>query len=480
MANDYIETINNEKSLQLLLAADFTFNKSFNLLLADKEIFAAQRILRIMPKKRIVAYGHWRGKEVVAKLFFDSNAEKELNGIAILKQNQIPTTTVLYKDKVGDNAYIILFSYLDHAESLQDWWLANKNGTNHSILFNCMVELATHHVLGVVQKDLHLKNFLIKDNHIFMIDGADVSQENPLLSRKASIKSVALFLSQLGIGHEALQEKLFKHYAKSRGWLLKEEDVKLVFAQIKRWNAIRWEKYKKKIFRNSSLFVTFKKNGFQGIFRREYASKDFLEILKNPDAAFIDPRAELLKDGRSATVIKFKLDDRIFIIKRHNMKHWLHRLRRYVRTTRALKVWRLTNKLDLFTVPVAKPIAFLEKRILGLHTNSYYFSEVLEGISLGEYVQEHRHDEERIGEAVRRVINLMKNITKLKIAHGDLKETNVLLTQSGNPVLIDYDTAHEHSSLTRLKQAWQRDVRRLLRNFINEPVVTKKIKEALT
>lgn len=479
MENDYIATTNNETSLKTLLAADFTFNKPFNLLLTNNEVFAAQSILRIMPRKRIVAYGHWHGQEVVAKIFFESQAEKELKGIAILQKNQIPTPAILYQGKIN-NAYIILFAYLENSQSLQDWWLANKDDANHTILFNCMVELATHHVLGVIQRDLHLKNFLIRDNHIFMIDGADVTQEKPLLSRKTSINNVALFLSQLGVGYESLQEKLFKHYAKSRGWLLKDEDVKFLFAQIKRWNAIRWEKYRKKIFRSSSHFATFNQNGFQGIFRREYTNKDFLEILKNPDLAFKDPRAQLLKDGRSATVIKFKLGDKTFIIKRHNMKHWLHRLRRYLRTTRALKVWRVTNKLDLFTVPVAKPIAFLEKRSLGLHTNSYYFSEALDGISLGEYVQQYRHNEERIADAARRVINLMKNITKLKIAHGDLKETNVLLTQAGKPILIDYDTAYEHSSLTRLKQAWQRDVRRLLRNFKNEPVVTKKIKEALT
>ena len=91
MGNNYIVAIPNEKmpetkaiTWQDLYAAKFTFKKSFDLYLADGQVFKAEEVLRIVPKKRLVVRGLWQDKPAIAKLFFDHQgkrqAEKDLAG----------------------------------------------------------------------------------------------------------------------------------------------------------------------------------------------------------------------------------------------------------------------------------------------------------------------------------------------------------------------------------------------------------------
>ncbi|MHB1222231.1 MAG: hypothetical protein ACYC0J_09575, partial [Gammaproteobacteria bacterium] len=51
-----------------LSSAKFSFDSPFRLGLMGNQIFIAERVVRILPKKRIVAFGTWEGKHVVAKL----------------------------------------------------------------------------------------------------------------------------------------------------------------------------------------------------------------------------------------------------------------------------------------------------------------------------------------------------------------------------------------------------------------------------
>lgn len=464
--------------------ADFSYNGPFTIQLDEKSVFTAKSVLRIVPHRRLVAYGLWQGKPAVAKLFFSKKSsqqqvEKELNGVKVLTHSKIPTPALYYHAIYDQKVEVLIFEYIEDSRNLLDIWQQDTDrGEVERHLQNIMVELATHHVLGVIQRDLHMKNFLITEKCIYTLDGAQVEVKQQLLPKSKSIKNVALFLSQLGIGCEALQEKLFKHYARSRGWLLKREDVLELFFQIKKWNAIRWINYGKKIFRRCSNFDIKSSSRYRAIFDREYASRDFLSFLENPEAAFADPNAKILKAGNSSTVIKFTINNRELLIKRYNIKSSLHFLRRCLRMTRAANTWRITNKLALFFVPVAKPVAIIEKSYWGLKGTSYYISEYIEGELASNYIAKHRDDEHKITLFAQRLTGLLKNIAKLKIAHGDLKITNVIVNKEDNPLLIDFDGASEYVSVASLRHAWRKEIKRLMRNFHNEPVVASKFKKS--
>src|SRR5205085_10128281 len=131
--------------------------------------------------------------------------------------------------------HVLLFERLFEAENLDEIWRKRKNTAELLPLLQAMtIELATHHVFGIVQHDLHLKNFLVIDRKIYTLDGAQIESFPYLLPKTPSMKNFALFLSQLGTGMQEQQKALFKHYAKARGWLVKEEDIKELFLMIKK------------------------------------------------------------------------------------------------------------------------------------------------------------------------------------------------------------------------------------------------------
>ena len=143
----------------------------------------------------------------------------------------MPTPALLLETTSQDgHIYVLIYERIMHSENLYDAWqeLKSEESKILPLLKSVIVEIATQHVLGIVQHDLHLQNFLITEKKIYTLDGAQIEKQDDLLSREESIENLSLFLSQLGMGFEQIQEKLFDHYARSRGWLTKPVDWKKI------------------------------------------------------------------------------------------------------------------------------------------------------------------------------------------------------------------------------------------------------------
>jgi tRNA A-37 threonylcarbamoyl transferase component Bud32 len=493
VANNYIVTtsVNNvEDTVTVtwkdLCAAKFAYDKQFCLRMSDNQVFNSEQVVRVIPRRRMVAFGVWQGKQVVAKLFYDNknarrHMEKDIAGIQSLQKNKIPTPELLYEGATADKrVYILIFERIFDSRNLEDLWREKRCMDDVlSILKSVVIEIATQHVLGLMQHDLHLKNFLLTDKTIYTLDGAQIESFPNMLSKSVSMNNLALFLSQLGIDAEGYHEILFRHYADARGWSLKPEDTVDLLLMIRKWNDHRWGKFIKKIFRNCTDFVRIRNWQWYGMYNRAYESPEFLDFMANPDSAFSHPSAHLLKAGRSSTVVKVTLGQRDLVVKRYNMKNGWHRLRRCLRSTRALSSWRLAQKLCLFDIPTARPVAFIEKRVLGLRGKSYYVTEYVSGEHAGDFFKHNNMMEDTIMDMVKRISLLLKSVAKLEITHGDLKITNILIDAHKQPVLIDLDGAAEHLSLTGLRKAWRKEIERFLDNFRSNPNVKRKFEAEL-
>lgn len=466
--------------------ADFGFNEAFELHLDNGDIFTADKVARLIPGKRVVAFGQWQGKPAVAKIFFDQkraakHLEKEMAGVKALHDHQIPTP-LLYATAQSDDkrCYVAIFEYLQSSVSLEQLWREKKHISEVLLVMHAVItELATQHVLGVVQQDLHLKNFLIAEKevfnteehisheriHVYTLDGAEVTITPPILPYKESMRHVALFLSQLGVGVTNYQLQLFRYYAQQRGWIVRRKDIVELFKLIKLTNAQRWMKFKKKIFRSSTDFACISDWKRLTMYDRKYAGPEFLQFISEPDTLFSKSTVCLLKAGRSSTVMKVTLDGRDYAIKRYNMKNMFHWLRRCLRPTRASKSWQFAQQLQLMFVPTAKPVAFIERRVLGLRGKSYFVTEFVPGSDVGKFFATHDADQEATSTMIARLSLLLKSILELQITHGDLKLTNLLLDKDQQPLFIDLDGMQEHSSRSSLRKAWRSEFKRFLSNF---------------
>jgi tRNA A-37 threonylcarbamoyl transferase component Bud32 len=471
-----------------LYQADYQFPVPFILELEQGEFFAEQMI-RLIPRRRMVIFGTWRGIPAVAKLFFDHKHAKrhltlEAAGVQIMKDYKIPSPALHYAGPALDQKIqVLVFERILHAGDMESIWMHRESDeTVLPVLHAVMVEIATQHVLGVLQRDLHLGNFLFSGKMIYTLDGAQITVMPGLLPKKESMENIALLLSQLGAGVETLQHSLFLHYARARGWLLKPADTTEMLYLIKKYDVERWKRYEKKIYRSSTEFSRIARLGWRGMAARRYAGQELQEFIRHPESVFMHPSAVMLKNGRSSTVIKVNLDGHELVIKRYNMKNIWHRMRRLLRVTRASHSWRLAQKLRLFQVNTAEPVAYLETNMFGLRGKSYYVMSHVSGCDVKKYLTPYENEPYAAANVIQRVCKLLTSLKKLEITHGDLKAANIIVDNHGRPCLIDLDGAREHLSLTGLRADWRKEITRFMRNFNDMPalgnVIRRLLKEA--
>lgn len=476
--NDTTHHVTEEMTWNKLLESHLATAVPFRLTLTDQDPpVHCEKIVRFIPKKRFVIFGTWNEQPVVIKLFYDSSHakrhyEREREGIESLLSAGVPTPRILFHGALfKKQAYVLVLEQITEAYNLDDLWQKKSSAEELiSILHAFTIELATQHVVGIMQHDLHFKNFLFKGNQIYTLDGGSVESFHELLPKKTSLEHLALFFSQLGVGTEDLQRTLFHIYAQSRGWLIKRQDLKFLSEATKKWDEQRKINYQKKIQRNCSAFVKIKKALSIAMCDRDYFTSHFQKLLVNPENAFAHPQLEVLKAGGSSTVIKTHLDDKTFVIKRYNIKNTLHWMRRSLRKTRAAESWKLANTLRLFGVQTPKPIAFIEKRFLGLRHKSYFFMEYIKGPNLAEYFANYQADDAHFEKIAARVVTLLKDITKMKMSHGDLKATNILI-ENDKPVLLDLDGMKEYKTQKKANRVYKSEIKRFMKNWKNQPGV---------
>lgn len=453
----------------------------FYLKLEDSsEVLCCTKIVRIMPGKRIVAMGTWGEKTVVAKLFLDPKHQirhlrTDYTGVQALLTQNILTPQLYYKGAVNEQRIqVLIFERIWHAVSLADICQEKTDAQKYQrILEAVILELATQHVLGILQHDLHFKNFLMAGKKIYTIDGGQIAQQSSPLPKKQSLQNLALFFSQLGAGSESLQQTLFQAYAQARGWVPKKQEVAQLVKATRQWQKKRWKKEQNKIMRDCTQFAALKKPHTEIMYDRQYESPELIELLKNPDAIFKHPDTKILKAGGSTTVAKFSLNNQQIVVKRYNIKSIFQFLRRSLLSTRAKKSWRFANYLRFFAIPTAQPIAFIENRVFGLSGRSYFFMEFQNGIDALTFFNTHEPNEDNFILVAKRLLILYEKLSSLFITHGDLKMTNMIIHEL-EPLLIDLDSMRQHYFNFDYLRSFTKDVRRLMKNLDDKPAQTDR------
>ncbi len=482
-----VHSNNNQALPDSTIAMPFTITLSANS--APYDTLVCEKLMRHLPGKRLACLAHWGNREVFAKLFIDpDNAKRDWlrdsNGSRALLDRKILAPELLYSGSALGNpggpmrheGYVLIFDRIAPAPTLLETWNRSDEQAQLKLLHAITGVLAGHHNVGLVHGDLHFANFMIQGENMFTLDGGQIDIAQAPVGKRCAMRNLGLLFAELPPHYDGFADQVFPGYMGLRGWKIEDADRLALHVYIDAARAHRKNKFLKKVFRECSAFVSHQQAQRFTVYDRGYDSLQMRQLLDNPGSYLNDISCEIIKRGNTATLGIVEIDGRKLVIKRYNIKNFRHACKRALQPTRAATSWRNAHLLNLLDIPTPAPVALIEKRLGPLRRESYFISAHVEGVDCSGYFSTASAIEKI--EMVKKIVKLFGRLAEAKISHGDMKATNIIVSDH-EPVLLDLDAMHQHRSIWRFRKKFARDVQRFLQNWHAMPDILHAFKPPL-
>lgn len=434
-------------------------------------LLTINQLLRTLPNQRYVGKATWQGQNVLAKIFVGPKANKhfqrELAGVTILAKQQINTPKLLNHQTSKQGNYLF-FEFLTNSQTLDHEWQQQLNQPLLSkqqltILQEALKAIASLHLQGLWQQDLHLDNLLKQHDNLYWIDGDGIKFEQigqPLSTEKV-IANLAVFFAQLPTTLDPYLTVLIDYYQTQNTTIkLAIAVLQQAIAKFRKW---RVKNILKKIRRDCTLFsVKNTANGYLGVIRTEKAV--LAPLLLAPDH-YIE-QGNFIKGFGTTNVIDTFINEQHIILKRYNIKNFKHKLSRFWRPTRGWHSWQEGFRLLMLGIPTAKPLALIEERQHWMRGRAWLVTEYLPGPDLLTHLKPYEYSKLPTLE-LNALLALFNLLIRCRISHGDLKGTNLFWVKN-QWTLIDLDAVKQHTSINSFKRAYAKDRARFLRNWAKD------------
>lgn len=430
-----------------------------------KEFLSCTDLFRIVPGRRAIYDAVWNDRSVVAKVFSHKikaglHLRRELKGLNQLQRRGLSSARSLFSGKTDDGQRVIVLEKITESATVLDVLNETTEKLKElDLLIRVCRELAKQHVKGVLQKDLHMGNFLLAGDRIYALDPSQMQFFRRQVPRKKSISQLALLLCSLPTSDTETAGVICEEYFEARGWHFGKSDKALLQKQMAVYKRSGIRRSLKKSLRTSTRYlkITDKKYSavFDKSFCREAESIDFVEQLD----ALMDG-GKVLKDGNTCYVSRISFSGKDVVVKRYNNKGFIHSLRHTIKRSRARRGWLHGHRLGMLNIATPKPLAYIERRRGLLVEKSYLVNQYVDGQNLYEFLRDKNVTQQQRSTAMQQVENLLEEMGKHRITHGDLKNTNILVTKTG-PVLIDLDGMKVHKWGWSCKVQKAKDLERL-------------------
>ena len=445
----------------------------FHLLLSQEHRqldLTIETILRIVPGKRIIAVTRWKHKQVIVKIFFQPghwkrNLLRDLKGINLLTQSSIRTPKILHQTTTADNmGAVLIIEYLQQGASLGSLFdEARSEHEKDDILEMAIQNIARCHQSGLWQRDIHLGNFMLSQGRVYLLDGGAIYSAADKLDVEIRLGNLAMFFAQFPVAIESRVPALLQSYQEQTADLSASE-LSQFASRIKKAREQRLSNYERKLFRSTSAHRCEHDATKFLVYDRAIHSSDLEKFIEDPDS-FID-NGKMLKEGNSSTVAEVTIGDRTYVVKRYNIKNFLHGMTRMFRPSRAHHSWRNASILEMLGITIPHPYLFMEERVLWLfRRRAYFLCEKIAADNLTVSMEKDNSLEDVADELATAFGGLFKVMNEYRISHGDMKATNFIFKDKCLYVL-DLDAMRRHKlariysakiskDLTRFRKNWE-------------------------
>ncbi len=219
-------------------------------------------------------------------------------------------------------------------------------------------------------------------------------------------------------------------------------------------------------------FIYRKQGGTTVWLHRCLAEEALLDWLKDPDALFDWPDAEIIKDQRKIKVARVAVTlggrSKGVYVKRFNVFSWRYGFGSVFLASGAVRALRGAHVLSQENIPAARALAAVECRSYGMVTKSFFLTEEIAGGRTADaYWREELHrstaaDAPRRRQFLRRLGLLFRRLHELNIYHNDLKDANILVVRGSDDgpeslFLLDLEGIRRYRRLS---------VRRRIKNLV--------------
>ena len=452
----------------------------FSLQLANNSVFVCESVVRVVQNKRLVCKGIWQQAPVYAKLFVGDNAkryaQRDKQGVEYLARAGIETPALLYAGTDVDGATeVLIYQAIEHSENAEVTYKQELNqAARLALAIKLVSEVAKHHNANLLQTDLYLKNFLIKDGLIYTLDGDGIRQYAKLSERQA-LKNFSVLLSKFDVLEiESWLAGLVKIYSEVRCRLaIPDTTIVKNLVDLQR-RKVANQYADKKVFRKCTDVQTYQQNNCFLAVSSHFCLKNLPKTPQDCDALIASQQR--IKSGNTCTIALAKIDGTGVVIKRYNIKSFWHGVNRALRQTRAAGSWANAHRLTLLGVATAAPIALIEQRRLGLRAKAYFLSEYIDAPDAVEFFAQ-ISDSALQAEAITNIATLFYRLYLLQISHGDMKASNIKIVNNV-PLLIDLDSMQQHQFTRLALRAHARDLHRFMQNWQEMPALYNAFVEA--
>jgi tRNA A-37 threonylcarbamoyl transferase component Bud32 len=455
-----IVSINELATAEQLPATPFYLRPSDD----NEEMWLCQKVYRYLPKKRIVLKLHRGSNTVVGKLFYrKKDYDREVRGQKWLENKGFLTPKVSgateNHSQANKQSWMLVYEHINTI-SVASAMLNMTIAAQQKLLLRCCQIVAKMHARGLYQDDIHLDNFLYDHDKIWIVDSASIKNNKAPLSKKLALSNLGLLLAQTPAEQRPNITEVCQHYSDIYDYFTIKQDE--LNNTIIRMQQRRWSHYKKKLSRNCTEFWVAQNNTGITVVRKDHLSDELLDKLKNIDQWMESGRQ--LKDGNTATVAKVDYNGNPYVIKRYNIKNWRHALSRSLRPTRGWTSWHNGNYLRFNEINTPLPVALVEERFGFIRKRAWLITAYSNGVDLLTATKSTNMSPIALPQLPTLAANLVRQLIRANISHGDMKATNFIVTNNGLQ-LIDLDAMQIHASHAKTVVAINTDIDRLLRNW---------------
>ena len=379
--------------------------------------------------------------QILKALFRGTPAAAEWRALREAMAAGVPTCQPLgcgEKGEVLARESVLVTQALENVVSLRDC-LSGPNRVVGRLRWQVLSKVAAlvrkAHDLGFYLRDLHTGNILVRLSaggvEAYLVDLQGRSKGRSLYPQERWKN-----LAQL---HGGSTEASRTDGLRFLRWYLSQPtlldcSLRAVIRELEskglRHRHVLWQKRQKRCVRENRDFVRVKTAAFFGFARREYWNEDFVRLVGKPERVLELPGTGIVKDSKTTTVGLNRDLPQNFYIKRYNYQGLAYAAKDLFRYSRVRRTWIAANGLHMRGIPVALPLAYLERRRRGILLESYILTKAKSGEILRDIFRRydqsgHRFQEKRV--LLESLARLIKKLHLTGVAHRDLKASNLIV-----------------------------------------------------